>query len=341
MPAWKAKLLTQLPFLTKVLGGKKSNEDSTGPGAAADEDSTDPNIKVPDAAAEKKKKIIRAVIAAAVLYGIYDTMMPSEEPVPEVTEAAAKPKPSKKKLEREKARLEAEAKAKAEAEAGTAAATTEEAKPVEETAATEATTPTAPTDQTATTPTTTAPDAIPSDDASTISESEASAPVEATAPEEPVVEEPPVDNIFSDVPGGGEEATPTEGAGGEAAPGADQITDNGVPTPGSGDMTDQILKDLEKQIEENKESTPQVGNTYIEPPDYNNSGRGLVYNCKEKHWACVDGPSFKVCQQNNSSLKSQGKLKECYPDSVYQSEAGCAWIQKKKITSNTKTDFCL
>src|SRR5690606_2128800 len=146
---------------------------------------------------------------------------------------------------------------------------------------------------------------------------------------EPAEEVPNLD-VF-----GGETATtdPT----GEGT-GTDQVVDG--PKPVEGDMTEQILLDLEKQIEQNKSDTG-VGAAYIDPPDYSNAGRGLVYNCKGKHWACIDGPSFKICQQNNSALKGQGKSKECYPDSVYQSDNACTWVQRQKITGNSKTDFCL
>jgi hypothetical protein len=139
-----------------------------------------------------------------------------------------------------------------------------------------------------------------------------------------VSEEPSTQDVFADL-GGGE-------AGAE-----DVITDNATQT----DMTEQVLQDLEKQIQANKEQDARTSPTsYVEPPTYEYVGRGLVYNCKGKHWACIDGPSYKICEQNYAALKSQSKSKECYPDSVYQSDSGCAWVQKKKILANTKTDFC-
>ncbi len=118
------------------------------------------------------------------------------------------------------------------------------------------------------------------------------------------------------------------------------LISEGVGAEETPDMTDQILRDLEKQIAEKKEDVPESGAPYVAPPDYSDAGRGLVYNCLGKHWACVDGASFKLCRQNYSALKGQSKAKECYPDSVYDSEQGCAWVQKKRISSNAKTDFC-
>jgi hypothetical protein len=121
----------------------------------------------------------------------------------------------------------------------------------------------------------------------------------------------------------------------------DQMTDGGDKPAEGGDMTEQILKDLEKQIGADQAATKEPEATsYIAPPDYENVGRGLAYNCVGKHWACIDGPSFKVCQQNNTALKSQNRAKECVPDSVYQSDSACGWVQRQKITGNAKTDFC-
>lgn len=355
-PAWKAKLAEQLPFLAKFLGGKKSNPDATDPGVkAASEDATDPGIKVPTAE-DKKKKIIRIVLILGVLYFGYDTLMNTEEPTetPPATDEAAPKKPSAKKLAREKAKAEAAAKAKAEAEAAAAAAAAGA-----EGAGPEATPPAdVPVADTSTPTPTPTPDTPVSDPATTAppttgdinldiegdTPSDASAPVEGTAaPETPVVESVPnLDDVLSQTEEKPVE-TPVETPTGEAGVN-DQVTETPTtptPTPGAeGDMTDQILQDLEKQIGDNKTDVP-AGATYIEPPDYGNPGRGLVYNCKGKHWACVDGPSYKICEQNMSALKGEGKPKECYPDSVYQTESACAWVQRQKISANTKTDFCL
>jgi hypothetical protein len=118
----------------------------------------------------------------------------------------------------------------------------------------------------------------------------------------------------------------------------DQV-DTGI-APENVDMTEQILQDLEKQVKKKEGMIEGVSTQYISPPDYEYSGRGLVYNCLGKHWACVDAPSFRICQQNYNALKSQSRPKECYPDSVYSAEESCAWVQKKKITTNAKNDFC-
>lgn len=295
---------------------------------------------------EKRKKIIRAVLVVGALYFVYDTLMVTEEKPPEVVEEKKPPK-SKKALERE-----AKAKAAAEAAAAAAAGTTE-APPTTDPVAT---------DPVAADPTTTTPpsDVIPEApaDVADVPETDASAPIEGTAGTITPDVDPqaaqdaatattdlgiPQDDPFTtgDVPAADGDATqPQQAPGMDTTTGADQVMDGEKPAE-SGDMTEQILKDLEKQIGADQAATTQpTSAAYINPPDYENVGRGLVYNCVGKHWACVDGPSFKICQQNNTALKNQNRSKECYPDSIYQSDSACGWVQKQKITGNAKTDFC-
>jgi hypothetical protein len=80
--------------------------------------------------------------------------------------------------------------------------------------------------------------------------------------------------------------------------------------------------------------------TYIAPPDYEYKGRGLVYNCVGKHWACVDGPSYRSCEDNSSATKFLKKSAECYPFNVYQSQGGCEKTQNRMVSSGAKTKFC-
>lgn len=106
-------------------------------------------------------------------------------------------------------------------------------------------------------------------------------------------------------------------------------------------MTEKILEDLEKQLKDNQTKTDApVVREYVRPPSYDYVGRGLVYNCRGKHWACVDAGSYSLCEQNHSFLKLNGKPKECYPDSVYNTDRACGWMQKQKISQSAKTEFC-
>ena len=103
-------------------------------------------------------------------------------------------------------------------------------------------------------------------------------------------------------------------------------------------LTDQILEDLEKQA--NKTRTIEQKKEYVAPPDYEYSGRGLVYNCAGKHWACVDAPSYLACEDNASSVKFLKMKTECHPFNVYETIQGCESVQNRMVSSSAKTGFC-
>jgi len=103
-------------------------------------------------------------------------------------------------------------------------------------------------------------------------------------------------------------------------------------------LTDQILQDLEKQAKDKPTAEPQK--EYVAPPDYEYRGRGLVYNCVGKHWACIDGPSYKTCEDNASSVQYLKKKVECHPFNVYETTRGCESMQNRMVSSSAKTSFC-
>lgn len=119
---------------------------------------------------------------------------------------------------------------------------------------------------------------------------------------------------------------------------ADSIDGSETVSGGDENITDQILLDLEKQA---KDSKPAEQITqYVAPPDYEYKGRGLVYNCTGKHWACVDGPSYKACEDNNASVKYLNKKVECHPYNIYETDRGCEIMQNRLVSSSANTDFC-
>lgn len=105
----------------------------------------------------------------------------------------------------------------------------------------------------------------------------------------------------------------------------------------SGDLTEKILQDLENQTKTKVSETPAQ---YVAPPDYEYTGRGLVYNCKALHWACIDGPSYKTCEDNFNFQKSKNAKPECYPFNVYETTRGCANMQNRMVSAGSKTEFC-
>jgi hypothetical protein len=79
---------------------------------------------------------------------------------------------------------------------------------------------------------------------------------------------------------------------------------------------------------------------YVEPPTYDRPGRGLVYNCIGKHWACVDKFSFFQCRENYIWNKQKVKHPECVIKNVYSSEKDCSIVQSFYINNNEPTEFC-
>lgn len=353
-PQWKVVLKKQLPFLAKVLDKIPGG---AAPKQSAASDKTDVGVKAP---ADQKQKIIRLIIGAVIIYALYDTVLkPTEEgdtAVDTTAEAPAEPKPRKKKRPPTDPAVTAEPAPSTDPAATAEPAPSTDPAPVAEPTPTtdptsEPTVVVTPAVESTPTPDTT-PTVVEGGVATDITltsgegdddvDADVSMPVEGTAPED-APQPPPSLGISEDgqvdgEPGAvaGPEETPPI-VGGETETPSLEAGSEPSETP---DMTEKILKDLEKQVQGSKENTPTPAGPYVAPPDYENFGRGLVYNCKDKHWACIDGASYSICQQNYGSLKADGKPKECYPDSVYQTEKSCVWMQNEKITSGTKTDFC-
>jgi hypothetical protein len=295
-----SKLKNKIQTLNKKAPAGKGQADS-------DDEDESTNKK------KQKSKIIQIVIGLGlVIFLLSDYIIPTEE---------AKPVQSSfKKPERKKPAQETVATAPAEEKPA------EETPPVEASpeGTSEATSETTP-EPTTEVATETAPDSpvtVTSEDVQTEGTPEAtteSAPVEA-APEttEAPVDEPPVVT--------------------EPSPNTDSVDGQITTAPSDENLTDQILLDLEKQSKVDQKAKPKT--EYVSPPDYEYRGRALVYNCKGKHWACIDAPSFKICEDNASSVKYLKKSAECHPFNVYETTRGCESMQNRVVSSSAKTNFC-
>jgi hypothetical protein len=119
------------------------------------------------------------------------------------------------------------------------------------------------------------------------------------------------------------------------------IDDQVVQSDLSTDITKQLLKDLEVKLKEEKKELQLV--EVLKPvtaPSYETIGRGLVYNCKGGHWACIENEGYKECRQNYSWNKSKNIPSECYPFAVLDNELDCAAVQQEKIDAVSDTNFC-
>ena len=83
-----------------------------------------------------------------------------------------------------------------------------------------------------------------------------------------------------------------------------------------------------------------VDEIYIDPPNYEVLGRGLVYNCKEKFWSCVSKSAYLQCNKNMKWNKSNNKKSECAVVDVYNTDEDCQKIQKYNVAISKATAFC-
>lgn len=79
---------------------------------------------------------------------------------------------------------------------------------------------------------------------------------------------------------------------------------------------------------------------YVAPPKYDQIGRGLVYNCGGKHWACVDKQAYFQCKDNYLHNSTEAKVIECYPSEVYATYDDCKTVQIHHINMVKEVDFC-
>lgn len=339
-----------LPGQTKSLLNKlknllnKEKKSSSDDDEEDDEESESESVS-DDAAAQKKKKIrlfVLAGIVIAVLFLIPDE--PEEVPVPQVP--AAKERPYKKDVKTETPVEAPSDGAVTEAPAETPSDSTLETPPETSGEAGTEEQPVADTPETTIEPTPETPvEANPEEPTEARPDIETESPGESESPDsagEGTIPVSPMESSGTDMESTIDSTDPveekpdiSETVGGEE-PTVDESAAIGETAP---DLTEQILQDLEDQ-EKVRKKTKEPVTTYVAPPPYQFSGRGLVYNCKGKHWACVDGGSYRVCEDNFSGNQYLRKNTECYPFNVYQTENGCEITQKRMVTSSAKTSFC-
>jgi hypothetical protein len=119
------------------------------------------------------------------------------------------------------------------------------------------------------------------------------------------------------------------------------IPQENIKTNISTDITRKLLKDLEVRLKAEKrvQQTIEVLKP-ITAPSYETVGKGLVYNCSGKHWACIEANEYKKCRQNYSWNRSESIPIECYPVAFLETEFDCVTVQQEKIDSISETSFC-
>ena len=113
------------------------------------------------------------------------------------------------------------------------------------------------------------------------------------------------------------------------------------------DITESIMSDLEKKIKDKKdEATTMLDSNlnqayeFTDVPDYEYVGRALVYNCTDKHWACIDIKSYSLCQKNYDYNKANSKIIQCYPKAIFEADLDCEKQQLTNVSNSSPTKFC-
>ncbi len=87
---------------------------------------------------------------------------------------------------------------------------------------------------------------------------------------------------------------------------------------------------------------PQKKYDFIKSPPFlsQNMGRGLVYNCQGKHWACVNKESYLQCKNHAKWSLAEEKLPDCVINSIYITFNSCKAAQFQKIEGLATPDYC-
>jgi hypothetical protein len=143
------------------------------------------------------------------------------------------------------------------------------------------------------------------------------------------------------------ETKPEESTTAETPPAQDGATD----TVATGENTDSsttatketdLAQDLLKNLNDGEE-VKDAGSKELKqsgPPEYTRMGRGLVYNCKDGHWACLSKDEYATCKANRQWNEKNSKKLECFEVSVYATDKDCTTAQRIKVDSVAQTDFC-
>jgi len=113
------------------------------------------------------------------------------------------------------------------------------------------------------------------------------------------------------------------------------------------DITESIMSDLEKKIKDKKDEASTMLDSnlnqayeFTDVPDYEYVGRALVYNCTDKHWACIDVKSYTLCQKNYSYNEANSKIIQCYPKAIFEADLDCEKQQLTNVSDSISTKFC-
>lgn len=317
------KLITDLKkSLPESLRNKLGGADNSGEEEESDEVETDSNVVADSSSEEEKKKKMKSMIIKVIIilglgyFALDEFVLKGMQQESENEIVAQAPKKAKK-----------------------AQITTEEVPPADTTVSSEGTPPVeAPGDAPVEAPVT------ESDSSSTaVSEAPPIENINVLEKTEETTSSGPVAQVEAQPAAQPEEQVVSETRIGESSVDQklDQLVDNVEET-----ATTNPIEEIKIPSSDEVVAPPSMASKIVEgvvetpPPAYDQVGRGLVYNCKDKFWACLDKPAYVTCNKNQKWNKSKGHAIECAVADIYSSEEDCAKIQKYNVSTNASTAFC-
>jgi len=128
----------------------------------------------------------------------------------------------------------------------------------------------------------------------------------------------------------------------EDTPGQEPISSTVEPPPGKVEI--EKTKDLDTEIRDIIEKVEEKyadKEDYESAPDYTKVGRGLVYNCKNKHWSCLNRTNYHQCRKNQIFFTKLKELPECVVFDVYYSDEDCQIKQADMINKLIPVPACI
>jgi len=119
-----------------------------------------------------------------------------------------------------------------------------------------------------------------------------------------------------------------------------KISEDGLMAKPEGKAQDKLSDQLTKIIKKVEEEKKIIDYKYSAPPKYENFGRSLVYNCKGKHWACVDKEAHFKCDKNQKWAKQKSKKAECVLSKIMATTADCRTMQLYNINMVVEVPDC-
>lgn len=108
----------------------------------------------------------------------------------------------------------------------------------------------------------------------------------------------------------------------------------------SDDGTDPSLMGTTVELDKVTESLEYEERAYISKEFQR--GNNLIYDCSGQYWACVNDPSFELCQEKRNTVEKNNRITflPCAPIKKFSKREDCIKEQYRQQHHNKKLSFC-